>query len=206
MNKGKNTVIAILAVAVVILLLLRKCEGGGSTVTETKIDTVYKTVQSDTVYIPKPHTVFVDRVKYRQVITEKLDTLYLPDLKEVDTLLILADYYKTRFYKDTIINQYGKIFINDEVSQNKIAFRNVGTDFRIPEITKTVTIMQPKRNQVYLGAGLWGNARDVLSGYEVNLSLKTKQDRIVGLGYQQIFNNDHYFKLEYRHKISFRKQ
>jgi hypothetical protein len=202
----KNSVILILIVGVIVLLLLRKCDGGGQTQTIT-YDTVFVKVKSDTVYIPKPYETFVDKVKYRPVFTERWDTLYLPELigEEADTLLILAKYFQTNKYSDTSKNKYGKIIINDEVTQNRIAKREIKTDLVIPEVTKTITLTQPKRNQVYLGAGIWGSEKDVLGGYEVNLSLKNKQDRIIGIGYQQLFNAGHYYKLEYRHKISFRK-
>lgn len=199
---NKNTVIFILVVGIFILLLLRKCEGGGQ-VSTTKIDTVFVPVKSDTTYIPVPFETFVDRIKYRPVITEKTDTLYLPELLEADTLKILAKYFETNKYRDTITNKYGKIFINDEVTQNMIAKREVKTDLLIPEVTKTITLTQPKRNQVYLGAGIWGNQKDL--GYELNLSLKTKNDRFVGVGYQQLFNVGNFYKLEYRHLIKLKK-
>lgn len=202
----KNWLILILVLGVIFLLLLRKCEGGKGGQTQTvQIDTTFKRVIHDTSYIPAPYEIFVDKIKYRPVITEKFDTLYLPELIEADTLLILSKFFQTNKYRDTIKNKYGKIFINDEVTQNRISKREVKTDLLIPEITKTITLTQPKRTQVYLGAGLWGNEKDFLSGYEVNLSLKTKQDRIVGIGYEQIFNGGHFYKIEYRHKLSFRK-
>jgi hypothetical protein len=185
---------------------LQKC-GGGGMVESVKIDTVYKLVKADTFYIPKTDTTIIEKTKYklREVITDRFDTLYLPELQDVDTLRILADYYKSNIYKDTIKNDYGYIALTDTINQNKIAGRSASTRLSIPEITKTITLID-NRNQVYLGAGVWSNQKDALGGIEINLSLKTKQDRIVGLGYQNLFDIGSFYKLEYRHKISFKKK
>jgi hypothetical protein len=202
----KNIIIALLVIGIIILLLLQKC-GGGGIVESVKIDTVYKLVKADTFYIPKTDTTIIETTKYklREVITDRFDTLYLPELQDVDTLRILAEFYKSNIYKDTIKNDYGYIALTDTINQNKIAGRSASTRLSIPEITKTITLID-KRNQVYLGGGIWGSQKDFLSGIELNLSLKTKQDRIVGLGYQNLFNAGSFYKLEYRHKISFKKK
>jgi len=202
----KNYFILALVIAVIVLLSLLKC-GNNGTVESVKIDTVWVEVKQDTAYIPKIDTTIIEKTKYRAVYTEKYDTLYLPELiaEEADTLLILARYFEKNIYKDTIKNQYGYIALNDTITQNKISGRSASTRLSIPEITKTITLID-KRNQIYLGGGIWGSQKDFLSGVELNLSLKTKQDRIVGIGYQNLFNAGSFYKLEYRHKISFKKK
>lgn len=203
----KNIIIGLLVIGVIVLLLLRKCGGTGQTV-ETKIDTVYKEVKGDSVFIPVVREHYI-RGKAPKAF-EKWDTLYLPEITEANCDSILNEYASFNLYSNVMdikddSSNYGTVTIDDTVTRNKIVGRGVKYDLRIPEITKTITLTQPRRNQIYAGAGLWGNENDFLAGYEVNLSLKTKQDRIVGIGYQQIFNGGHYYKVEYRHKISFRK-
>ena len=71
---------------------------------------------------------------------------------KVDTAAILTDYYAKVFYRDTVKNDYGHVIIEDSVTQNRIAARRVLTDFKIPEITKTIT-EKPKRFGVGVQAG-----------------------------------------------------
>lgn len=204
----KNLLIAALITIIILLLWQWQCHGrGGAGVIKSDTVTVYKYLKSDTAYIPKPYKVFVDKIRYVPVHTEKWDTLYLPELIGMtmeDTLAILADYYATYFYSDTIRNQYGKVTINDTVTQNKLSGRGVIQDFKIPITTITNTVVE-KRNQVYVGAGVLGNLKDPLRGYELNLFLENKKDNQIGIGYQQVFNNDNYFKVNFLKKISFRK-
>jgi len=193
---------------VIIILLLKKCGGGSGKVIESvKIDTVYKEVKGDSVFIPVVREQYIPGKVPKAL--EKWDTLYIEGFTEVDTLAILRDYHSFNLYGSVIdikddSTKYGTVTIDDTVTRNKIVGRGTKFSLRIPEVTKTITISQ-RRNQVYLGVGLWGNEKDFVGGYEVNLSLKTKQDRIIGVGYEQIFNGGHYYKIEYRHKLSFKK-
>ena len=204
---NKNIIILILILGVVFLLLLRKCEGGkGQTITKVEYDTVFVTQKKDTSYIPQPYAVYL-----RGERITNFDTLYLPEVVTDSTCLayyeVLKDYFSRHYlYTDTVRNQYGYVAINDTITQNKIAGRGTSMNFTIPEITKTITLTQPKRNQVYIGANLLGNKSDVLKGYNVNLSLKTKQDRMIEVGYNKLFKSDHYYSIGLKWKISLTKK
>lgn len=199
----KNTTILILFIAVVILLYLQKCSGNGDGIISIKTDTVWVHEKKDTQYIPQIVNHYLPGKASKPF--EKWDTLYLTELKDVDTAAILQDYFSFNTYADTLKNKYGYVLVSDTITRNKIAGRGVETNLLVPEVTKTITLTQPKRNQVYAGFGLFGNSKDFAGGYELNLSLKTKQDRILGVGYDQFFNGGGYFKIEYRHKIIFKK-
>lgn len=201
----RRIVIAALFLVVVIFLVFRKCACGKGETKTVKIDTVYKEIKGEVFYIPKVDTVFFTRTTTKLVPYLTLDTLYIPELKDVDTIAILSDYYKARIYRDTLKNQYGYISLTDTISQNKIKGRGVKTSLLIPEITRTITLSQPKRNQIYIGAGLFGNEDDYLDGYNVNLALKTRRDKMIEVGYNQLFNGAHYYSLGMKFKISFRK-
>lgn len=198
----KNTTILILFIAVVILLYLQKCNGNGSG-TIIKTDTVWVQEKTDTQYIPQIVNHYLPGKAPKPF--EKWDTLYLTEIKDVDTAAILQDYFSFNTYADTLKNKYGYVLVSDTITRNKIAGRGVETNLLVPEVTKTITLTQPKKNQVYAGFGLFGSQKDFAGGYELNLSLKTKQDRILGVGYDQFFNGGGYFKIEYRHKITFKK-
>ena len=206
-KKYKNLVIIAIILALVLALFLKRCGNGGRGTTTIKIDTVYKEVKGDVTYVPVIDTIYHTRNVYVPTNPDLLiDTMYLPELIDVDTLAILKDYYAHVVYKDTLRNQYGYISVTDTISQNRIKSRQVKTALSIPEVTKTITLSQPKRAMIFLGGDILGNESDPLSGYNVNLSLKTKQDRMIEIGYNQLFNDAHYYSLGVKWKISFRKQ
>lgn len=207
-----RNVLTIIGGIVLVFILINKCTscgktGNGSSKT-VKIDTVYVKVKQDTSYIPVPDTIFYPKEKLRF----KWDTLWINDdlltANEIEhpTFNYREDYFATRVYKDTLNNKYGSIIINDTISQNKVQGRGVKTYILIPEVTKTITVPEKKRNQLYFGGGLFGNETKVLSGYEAGLMFKTKQDRILSLSYNQIFNGQHYYKASVYFKLSFKKQ
>ena len=204
-KKYKNLVIIAIILALVLALFLKRCGNGVSDKPTIKIDTVYKEVKGDVTYIPDVDTIYYTKTKYVPTNPDLIiDTMYLPEL--IDTLSILKDYYAHVVYKDTLKNQYGYISVTDTISKNRIQSRQVKTNLSIPEVTKTITLSQPKRVMIFLGGNILGNESDPLSGYNVNLSLKTKQDRMIEIGYNQLFNDAHYYSLGIKWKISFRKQ
>lgn len=200
----KDLFIGILFIAIVILLVLRKCGGKPAEIKETiKIDTVYKDVKADTFYIPQRFVTYLPGKVPKPL--EKWDTLYL--IEPTDTAAILQGYYSFNLYSDTVkVQDYGSAIISDTVSRNRVLGRGVKYNLKIPEVTKTITrTIIEKKNQFYVGAGMFGNPKEIAAGYEVNLSLKTKQDRIVEVGYIQEFNGIGYYKIGYKHKLSFKK-
>lgn len=207
-TKYKNIVIVALIGVLILLLLFRKCSGGSSS--EVKIDTVYKKeIVREVSYIPR-----LDTIYYPNKVRFKWDTMYLERVvldtnaneygNYIDTCNY-TEFYLTRIYKDTIRNQYGYVAIKDTVSQNRIQGRGTSSEMSIPVVTKTITLKQPKRNQLYLGAGLFGSETDVLKGYEAGLLFKTRQDRILSLSYNQNWDGDHFYKAGVYFKLSFKK-
>jgi hypothetical protein len=201
----KSLVIAALVIIAVILLFIRQCGNSPSTPEKTiEVDTVYVHEKADTIYVPKPYAVYLPGKAPKAF--EKWDTLYIEGFTEVDTAAILKDYYSFYVYNDEVKHKYGRTFINDTVSQNKIIGRQVTHDLIVPVVTRTITLHQPKRSAVFIGANILGNEIDPLKGYNVNLSFKTKRDRFIEAGYNQLFGGEHYYSLGIKWKLSFRKQ
>lgn len=191
--------------AIIILLFLNKC--GKDRVVESEptviYDTVYKEERIDTVYVPQLLTRYLPGKAPKAF--EKWDTLYIPELTEVDTAAILEDYHSFYVYGDVITHKYGRTFINDTISRNEILGRSVTHDFLIPTITKTITLTEPKKTQLYVGGSMLGNPQELAAGFNVNLSLKTKKDKIIEVGYSQLFSGQAFYSLGFKQKISFRK-
>jgi len=201
MKQTKNFLLIASFITIAILLYLQKCGRGGGTTETIKYDTVWVHEKKDTQYIPT----IVNHYLPGKVppALEKWDTLYV--IEDIDTAAILQDYFSFNLYSDTLKNKYGYVLVNDTISRNKILGRGVKTDLLVPEVTKTITLIE-KRNQVYFGGGIWGNTKDALSGVELNLSLKTKSNRIIGIGYQNLFDYGNFYKIEYRHLITLKKK
>lgn len=202
----KDSIIIALCVVLMLILLFRGCGKGDESKPEPTIvyKTIYKHERLDTIYTPKLLTRYLRPNAPK--IFEKWDTLYIEQVMDVDTAEILRDYNSYLIYKDTVKNKYGYVVINDTVSRNRILSRGVTTELRIPEVTKTITLTQPKRAALFIGGGIFGNQKDLAAGYNVNLALKTRKDKMIEVGYNQFFGGQGYFSLGYKHKISFNKK
>jgi hypothetical protein len=103
------------------------------------------TVKGDSV--PYVVRVPVPVVRYVQLAP---DTVFLG----VDTAAILADYFTTRYYRDTIINDSeALVALSEEVCRNSIIERSVTfQNRRATSITTTIVQPTPPRVQLYAGA------------------------------------------------------
>lgn len=215
MKQTKNILLIVFG-GLIVFLLFRYCKGGDIEIKETiKIDTVWREIKGDTTYIPKIVNHYLPGKAPKPF--EKWDTLYM--IEDVDTAAILQDYFSFNTYSDTlpivwkdkndtlIWSYVGDAVINDTVSRNKILGRKFSYDIMWPEVTKTITkTIYDRRVQLYAEFGLLGNTKNLASGAELGFLLKTKNDRMVGVGYETIFDGENYFKIKYAHKISFKKK
>ena len=163
MNKIPYIVIVAL---VVVIILMRSCDNIDSKeTTYVKTDTIWK-VTKDTV----TKNVNIVSVKYVPV----KDTLFT----SIDTCN--KEYNKQTVYRYTIkLDSIGGITIIDTVFQNKLGKRTIFKDYKIPLVTKTVTIIkaqQPNR-QLYIGGNLFGDRRS-LQTITPGLLYKDRKDRV----------------------------
>lgn len=163
MNKISYIVIVVL---VVIILLMRSCSNVDSK------DTTY--VKTDTIWKQTRDTI----TKNVRVLDVKYINVKEPVFTSVDTCN--KEYNKQTVYRDTIgIDSIGSITITDTVFQNKLGKRTVLKDYKIPLVTKTVTIIkeQDKRRQLYIGGNLFGD-RSNLQMITPGLLYKDRKDRV----------------------------
>ena len=189
----KYIVIIILAI---IIILMRSCE---STVVPkepiviTKYDTIWKkTIDTIT------KKVFVDKIEY--VPFEKI---IFANVEEC-----MKEYNRKTTYKDTIaLDSLGTITVIDTVFQNSLKERTIFKNYKIPLVTKTITIIKqqdPKR-QLYIGGNLFGDKR-TLQSITPGLIYKDKKDRVyqanVGVNFDGtlIFGVGTYWKINLNKK------
>jgi len=163
MNRVPYIVIVAL---VVVIILMRSCSDVISKeTTYVKTDTIWKETK-DTI----TKNVRVVSVKYIPV----KDTLF----KSIDTCN--REYNKQTVYRDTIkLDSIGDIKIIDTVFQNRLGKRTILKDYKIPLVTKTITIIkeQQPNKQLYIGGNLFGDRR-TLQMITPGLLYKDKKDRI----------------------------
>jgi len=168
----------VIIILVVIIILMRSCDGTNVVEKETiytKTDTIYKETH-DTI------TKEVQVVKIQYIKPE--GTQYTPG-ENIDTCrarfnYLLKQHSARRTYKDTIaLDSLGTITVIDTVWLNKLGKRTYIKDYKIPLVTKTITIIkaqQPKR-QLYIGGNLFGD-KTTLQLFVPGLIYKDRKDRI----------------------------
>ena len=158
----------VIIILVAIIILMRSCESTiipKEPIVITKYDTIWKKTH-DTI-IKK---VTVDKVKY--VPFEKIIF--------ANVEACMKEYNRQTTYKDTIaLDSIGTITVIDTVFQNQLKERTIIKDYKIPLVTKTITIIKqpdPKR-QLYIGGNLFGDER-TLQSIAPGLIYKDRKDRI----------------------------
>lgn len=194
----------VLTIAILLFMFWRGCknEGKGIKTPDTisvKTDTVWMPSKSDTFYTPAA-------VKTTYVPEYKTDTLEWTEYIPVDTANILKDYLATRYYRDSVSVQYGRVYINDTVSKNKIISRGVKTSFNIPVVKETVTLQRQRKTVAYIGFEGVGNHEAIVYGVGASFGLKLKNDKYFGIKALMNKDGNPLYGVEFKIPIRFNKQ
>ena len=169
----------IIVVLLLIILLQRSCTNKpivNEPTSVTKIDTIWK-FKTDTI---------IKTVKVISVIHVPVpsDPQYHPgnniDTCQVRFNRLLKDMLTKRVYADTLkLDSLGTIVINDTVFMNQLGKRTKIYDYKIPLVTKTVTITKhaDPRRQLYIGGNIFGNNNNI-EMVTPGILYKSKQDNI----------------------------
>jgi hypothetical protein len=195
----------VIGVLVIIILLQRGCDG--KTISEpivvTKYDTIWK----------KTHDTITKEVKVVKIQYVKPEGPEYTPGEHIDTCrarfnYLLKQHTVRRTYKDTIkLDSLGTITVIDTVWLNKLGKRTYIKDYKIPLVTKTITIIKqpdPKR-QLYIGGNLFGDER-TLQSFTPGLIYKDRKDRVyqanVGVNFDGtlIFGLGTYWKINLNKK------
>lgn len=195
--------LSILLLVVVSFILLRECNTSKESL-QRKPDTV---IVVDTTYITNIKTitkkVHIASTDSSYDVTK--DPKFIPDtsyevLKAQFTKLS-KDYTAKNIYKDTLVlDSIGFVHINDTVQFNTLSKRNYTYSYKLPTITKTVSITNyPKPiRQIYLGIGV-----NTLTGVNAGAIYKNRRDQLFGFTLsvydaQLVYGVQTYFKLKLR--------
>lgn len=183
--KDLRTLLIIVLIGIVIALQFKGCKPDPDTGgVKVEIDTVYKEVKVEVPkYVPK----------WRTKIEEVEVQIEVEKPAKIDTTEILKDYFAKYKTIDTLRLNYpdsngafGYGVVTDIISRNQIIERSINWDYKIPVITKTITIYPKSVNQVYIGVSSGFNKKNFVDNVAGGIILKTKKDNIyqasIGLG------------------------
>jgi hypothetical protein len=171
---------------IIVVVLMRMCDGDKTKKDINKGDIVkvngkkYEVVDNkrDTIYIKR------DTIVYKEGKTIKVKVevpKYIP--LEVDTQLILMDYFTKRFYTDTLdLGKDSYVTIEDTVVENKIFTRKFTSRITERIINDTLFLKEPAKRQIYLGLVGGFDRVNILNYAGPSLLYKDKKDKIFGLG------------------------
>lgn len=202
----KNFSLLIIAALVIVILLQRTCTPKNSEPKEIiKIDgKKYEVIKrvTDTLKIPVIHNVYKKGEDIYHEIPVYVDVI-VPS--NIDTGLILKKFYATHVYKDTLQlkDSLGFIAVTDSISKNKLVSRSWNAKVNKTTINNTIYLKELS-NQFYLGGslGMQRPGQFLLGG---NAILKTKADKVFGLGVGVNSQLQPYFQGSMLWKISFKK-
>ena len=185
----KNIQTLLVVVLAVLLFLQRSCSSTPPVEPEVITEVVTKW---DTVKVEK--TEYVPKIIEKVVVD--IDTFSTP----IDTVSVLKDYYAKYFYTDTIqIDTLGSIVINDTITRNLIAMRDVQSNIFIPTTTITNTIYLYKR-EFFGGISVGGNPK-IIQNINGELLYVNKKRNAYGFGvgldpnFQPIYTVRMYWKI-----------
>lgn len=191
MLKLKNISWLLLCAALLYIIFLHECRSPvePEVLIERHDTTIYDTIY-DTIIIKEP---------YPEEIILPSDTFF--KYHEVDTPYILRDYFSKVYYDDTLKNDTSAfIRIMDTISRNRLQHRKlIYKNNRPTEIKYTTTIINPKKNIIYVGGSL-GFCEDNFN-VSAGLFLKTKKDRLYGIYYNPVrkeYGGQIYFPIRFK--------
>jgi hypothetical protein len=163
--------------------------------------------------------IFIDGKKY-EVIKKERDTFYKTDTQifyrrgeiphdidssaqipiEVDTQLILRDYYARVSYRDTINlkDSLGYFIILDTITENRILSRKFESRVNIPTFRETIYLKEIKRD-FYLGPSVQIGG---IPSIGADFHIKTKKEILIGLGLGLNFESSPYARGSISWKIN----
>lgn len=178
--------IFIIGVLVVFVLLQNKgCVGGGAHQTSDTLvvhDTTWSVHDSLIYSKPLPAKIIHDSLFIAGKTEYLADTNYAALKIQFDNLVKM--YTALAIYVDSVkLDTLGYVSVTDSVRENKLIGRAWKYNYKIPFVTKTVTITNqaPSKAQLYIGGGVNTTQTLGLQSAEAGLLLKTKADKVYGI-------------------------
>jgi len=170
----------VIALLIMIILLMMKCNGKGGTVVVEECGEVHS-ITYDTVISRHVDTIkFIDTVEY--YIAVEIPTPMLDSVTKLNTYI--AD-FEDSLISGSIVSKVDGVLVNQDFNYTpKFPEYIMITDTL--QITETITKMLPKKRELYMGLYAGGNANTF--NLTPVISFKDKKDRMFSYGYNVIDN------------------
>jgi hypothetical protein len=179
MSSKPNFSFIIIVLLTLVIILQRTCNKSVK-IADDKI-----TIKTDTVWKHTRDTVFQDVKIIEKVFVNSENVNHYPG-ETIDTCKarfqnLLKEHLVRTVYSDTLkLDSLGTIVVRDTVWINKLyGKRSYTKNYKIPQVTKTITITkqeEPKR-QLYVGLNAFANRNDI-TAFSPGFIYKTKKDQI----------------------------
>jgi hypothetical protein len=197
----KNNLLQIIILGCIVVIFLQRCNDDKQNITkiEKYRDTLFITKQKDTtIYNVQP-------TKIIPYLVSSKDTQYLPhsnyDVLKVQYEQLRDSLLATKTYEAKYnIDSVGEANITTKLFKNKMIEQTFKYNIKYPIIKDCTVVHTPQKRQFYFGAGVIGNSYDFVKGAEINLSLKTKTDKIYEIR-SQYLNNELLFGIGTKWKL-----
>lgn len=174
--------IIIVLIGVIILQRMKGCQKGSEAPksdTTTIVDT-FLVIERDTVYLSSPAIVKTIPGKVPEFITNDTSC----EAARVARDVLASNYFATNIQSQKFRKGNSWLELTDTVRENKIIGRRAVYELETVTVketnTVTNTIIEQKR-QFYLGGGISGNKKNLVSRFELGLLYKDRKDRMFGV-------------------------
>jgi len=196
----------LIGILILIIFLQRSCTSGDVVTADPKVDIKY-----DTIYKHITDTI-IKKVPVKSIVYVKPDGPEYTSGENIDTCrarfnYLLKQHIARRVYQDTLkLDSLGTIVVIDTVWLNKLGKRTKIYDYKIPFVTKTVTITKEKDpvRQLYIGGNIFGD-KNALQLLTPGVLYKTKKDQIYQANVGINFDGTLTYGVGAYWKISFKK-
>lgn len=149
------------------------CNKGGDTIS-VKIDSVINVYDTTIVFVPVPVKVTLPGpgAEVHDTLPPIIDYRYAEPCDSTYT----KAYFKTVYYKDTLVGRNWRLIKGDTVTQNRITGTSSTVMTYDTTITKTITLTQPKKIIVSYGFNYIARVNDPFYGGGFSLGIKGKND------------------------------
>lgn len=193
----------ILSLIIVVLIGFLVFKGNGCGGDVPKADTL---IVHDTSW--QVHdSLIVKKVKIKETIHDTLPVEYIADTNypklKAQYDAVVKGFLAKNIYLDTLkLDTLGFIAVADTIQKNELVNRSYQYSYKLPTITKTVTVTkwQPAKGALYVGGGVSGDKTNGINSVRGGLLYKTKKNTIIGAHIgtngQLFYGVDAYWKLK----------
>ncbi len=179
---------------VIVIFFMGKCDKDSVNGDKVKVNGQTYTVikhTTDTLYVPQVKTVYKSgKTIYKEI------PIYIDVPGNVDTPLVIKDYYTKNIYKDTLrlTDSLGYVSVTDTIFKNTILGRVWNSHINKMIIRDSIFLVEDPKTQFFIGGNVGYNTNPNFLVVGPTIGIKTKKERFINLGVGVGTNNNFYYQ------------